>query len=115
MCLVADFFDALADETRRRMLALITHEGELCVCELHEALAVLQPKASRHLAILRDAQILSIRRDGTWIFYRVNPALPDWAVGILHTLDPVWQAIPEYQQDYQRLLAMENRPVRCCG
>jgi ArsR family transcriptional regulator len=114
MFLAADFFDALADETRRRMLALITHEGELCVCELHEALAVLQPKASRHLAILRDAQILSIRRDGTWIFYRVNPVLPDWAQQVLHSVSPMLQMTPEWEQDYRRLLNMANRPARCC-
>lgn len=115
MFVAADFFDALADETRRRMLALITREGELCVCELHYALDVLQPKVSRHLAILREAGLLNVRREGTWIFYRVNNTLPDWVVAILHTLDPVWQAIPDYQQDYQRLMMMVNRPVRCCG
>lgn len=114
MFISADFFDALADETRRRILALITREGELCVCELHYALDVLQPKVSRHLAILREAGLLNVRREGTWIFYRVSNALPSWATSILHTLDPVWQTIPDYQQDYQRLMTMINRPVRCC-
>jgi ArsR family transcriptional regulator len=114
MYLEADFFDALADETRRRMLALITREGELCVCELHYALDVLQPKVSRHLAILRDAGVLSMRRDGTWIFYRINSALPAWALTILDTMNPVWQSMPNCQQDYQRLKVMINRPVRCC-
>ncbi|MEQ1668398.1 MAG: metalloregulator ArsR/SmtB family transcription factor [Sulfuriferula sp.] len=115
MRVISDFFDALADETRRRMLALITREGELCVCELHYALDVLQPKVSRHLAILRETGLLSVRRDGTWIFYRINTDLPEWAVTLLHTLDPVWQAMPDYQQDHQRLMTMINRPVRCCG
>ncbi len=47
------FFKALADETRLRSLLLILQQGELCVCELTEALALSQPKISRHLAQLR--------------------------------------------------------------
>lgn len=115
MLLEEGVFNALADETRRRMLALIIRESELCVCELHYALDVLQPKVSRHLAILRDAGLLSMRREGTWVFYRINADLPAWALTILETMSAVWQPMPTCQQDYQRLLVMINRPVRCCS
>ena len=47
------FFKALSDLTRLRMLVLLSHEGELCVCELTHALDEIQPKISRHLAQLR--------------------------------------------------------------
>ena len=73
------FFQLLSDETRLRSLMLIQQEGGLCVCELVYALNVIQPKVSRHLAALRDAGVVTDRRQGQWIYYRLNPDLPDWA------------------------------------
>ena len=61
---------ALADETRLRIVALLSH-GELCVCHLEEALRLSQPKVSRHLATLRSAGVVEHRRDGTWVYYRL--------------------------------------------
>ena len=63
-------FSALADETRRRILGLLA-SGEICVCHIHEALDVPQPTASRHLAHLRKAGLVSTRRDGLWVHYRL--------------------------------------------
>ena len=68
---VSRLFKALGDETRLRIVALISH-GELCVCHLHELLALSQPNVSRHLAILRAAGILEDRRDGKWVHYRLR-------------------------------------------
>lgn len=77
------FFKCLADETRLRCLMLIQQEGELCVCELTEALQEIQPKISRHLAQLRKCGLLVDRRQGQWIFYSINTDLPQWAKAIL--------------------------------
>ncbi len=110
----AEFFDAMADETRRRILALLATHGELCVCELHVALDINQPKVSRHLSVLRDTNILSIRRSGTWIYYRLSPLMPAWCSAVLELLGPVWLSNPLCVQDTERLLTMENRPMRCC-
>jgi ArsR family transcriptional regulator len=63
-------FKALGDETRLRIVALLSH-GELCVCHIEEALRVSQPKASRHLAILRAAGVVEHRREGPWVYYRL--------------------------------------------
>lgn len=111
----ADFFDAMADETRRRILALLSAHGELCVCELHVALDLHQPKVSRHLSVLRDMNILSVRRAGTWIFYRLSSQLPGWCLALLALMDDVWKINPLFQEDAKRLLAMESRPLRCCA
>ena len=51
---------SLSDQTRLRSLMLLMQEGELCVCELTYALNLIQPKISRHLASLRDIQLLPI-------------------------------------------------------
>ena len=67
---VSRLFRALGDETRLRIVALLAH-GELCVCHLHEALALSQPNVSRHLAVLRAAGVVGDRRAGKWVYYRL--------------------------------------------
>ncbi len=68
-------FKALADTTRLRILGLLL-TGEVCVCHIHESLRIPQPKASRHLAYLRNAGLVEARRDGLWMHYRLAD-LPD--------------------------------------
>jgi ArsR family transcriptional regulator, arsenate/arsenite/antimonite-responsive transcriptional repressor len=63
-------FRALGDETRVRIVALLSH-GELCVCHVETALGLPQPMISRHLAVLRAAGVVDGRRDGTWVYYRL--------------------------------------------
>ena len=63
-------FKALADETRVRIVALLAH-GELCVCHIEAVLALPQPTVSRHLAVLRSAGVVEMRRDGLWVLYRL--------------------------------------------
>ena len=63
-------FKALADRTRLRLLNLIG-DDEICVCFFVEVLGTNQPKMSRHLAYLRKAGVVSARREGKWIHYRV--------------------------------------------
>lgn len=79
------FYKCLADDTRLKALLLITLKKELCVCELTDALELSQPKISRHLAELRKCQILIDERRGKWVFYRIHPALPEWALSVLKT------------------------------
>ena len=110
------FFRMLSDETRLRVLMLLQHEGELCVCELTHALDLSQPKISRHLAQLRESGVVQARRVGQWMYYQINLALPAWAEQVmLATLAGVSQASP-FNRDYQRLKNMPNRPgADCCA
>jgi ArsR family transcriptional regulator len=64
------FFQALGDNTRLRLLNLMG-EQEICVCYFVEILGQPQPKISRHLAYLRSAGMVSARRDGKWMHYRI--------------------------------------------
>jgi ArsR family transcriptional regulator len=64
------FFQALGDTTRLRLLNLMG-EQEVCVCYFVEILGAPQPKISRHLAYLRNAGIVSARRAGKWMHYRI--------------------------------------------
>lgn len=109
------FFKCLADETRLKSLILIQSEGELCVCELMEALEEIQPKISRHLALLREHKIVLDRRQGQWIYYRLNPDLPDWAKAVLAETTQSNQ--PYIKGNLKKLCSMGNRPERtkaCC-
>jgi ArsR family transcriptional regulator len=64
------FFQALGDNTRLRLLNLMGDQ-EICVCFFVEILDQPQPKISRHLAYLRNAGIVTTRRDGKWMHYRI--------------------------------------------
>lgn len=67
---VQQFFQALGDDTRLRLLNLMG-EQSVCVCYFVEILGDPQPKISRHLAYLRKAGIVSVRREGKWMHYRI--------------------------------------------
>ena len=67
-------FKALADRTRLRILALLGN-NEVCVCHIQDSLGLPQPTVSRHLAYLRRTGIVTARRDGVWMHYRVSTSL----------------------------------------
>src|ERR1700720_128276 len=62
---------AFADPIRLRLLNLLSGDGEVCVCHLHEALGLLQPTVSRHLAYLRKHGLVVGRKEGLWVHYRL--------------------------------------------
>ena len=74
---LAGLFKAVADPMRLRLLSLIAcHDGgESCVCDLLDAFDVTPPTVSYHLRILREAGLISAERRGTWVYYRINPAV----------------------------------------
>jgi DNA-binding transcriptional ArsR family regulator len=65
-----DLFSGLGDRTRLRILRLIAKE-ELCSCEVMATLELTQPTASHHLGILERAGLVSGRREGKWVFYKI--------------------------------------------
>ncbi|MEX0951807.1 MAG: metalloregulator ArsR/SmtB family transcription factor [Gammaproteobacteria bacterium] len=104
------FFRALSDPTRLRCLLLLLSEQQVCVCEFVHALGLSQPRVSRHLAQLRDMEIVCDERRGQWVYYRLNPELPQWA---RETLEAVFQA-EAMSTVRQRLASMPNRPSVSC-
>lgn len=102
------FFKALADRTRLRLLNVMGTD-EVCVCFFVEVLKTNQPKISRHLAYLRRAGIVTTRRDGPWMHYRIaQPSDPDAARVLKDTL--TWLVNdPDMQRDRTRLVKV------CCA
>ena len=110
------FFAALAHPLRLRTLLLLAGEGELCVCELMHALDVSQPMISRHLAQLRQSGLVSDRRQGQWVYYRLHEALPDWAGRVLTATQLGVAGQAPYADDLAALAEMPNRPgTSCCA
>ncbi len=105
-----DVFKCLADDTRAKMVLLIDREKELCVCELTHALNQSQPKISRHLALLRASGVLIGRRRSQWVYYRLNPDLPQWVSDMLTLTN---NASGEWlQEQSRRLVQMGDRAAR---
>jgi ArsR family transcriptional regulator len=67
----AQLFKVLADSTRLRLAVVLAIKGELCVCELVEALDEPQYKVSRHLGIMKAEKLVEGRREGAWMYYRL--------------------------------------------
>lgn len=108
-------FGVLCDPTRLRALMLMQAEGELCVCELTFALDESQPKMSRHLALMREAGMVEARRAGTWMHYRINPALPAWSKEVITHIHKQIVGLSPYRDDAKQLRRMNNRPGRACA
>lgn len=108
------FFRALADQTRLRCLLLIAAHDELCVCELTHALGLPQPKISHHLGALRKAGLVSDRKQGLWVYYRVNPELPTWAKILLAEAEKGLAQEMPFTEDRISLKEMPNRPGARC-
>lgn len=96
------FYKCLADDTRLRLLLLLVDQKRLCVCDLHEALDISQPKASRHLADLRKCGLVLDEREGRWMYYRLHPELPEWAHEVIRVTK---NANADYIAEYERWLA----------
>jgi DNA-binding transcriptional ArsR family regulator len=72
----ADLFKALGDPHRLTIVATLAASAEhVCVCDLTEGLPIGQSSVSHHLAILRDAGIVTSERRGTWAYYTIVPGL----------------------------------------
>jgi len=90
-------FRALSDHIRLQILNLL-RPGEVCVGDIHAALRIPQPTASRHLAYLRRSGLVITRRDGLWIYYRLaTPSDPR----IASILDAPLEALRSQPQSQQ--------------
>lgn len=105
---LAEFLKALSDETRLRIMALL-FQKEMCVCEICDVIDESQPKVSRHLAKLRDANLVRDERQGQWVFYYLN--IDDkTAAEIMSTIIRNINEHPILSKDMQKL----NEKVKQC-
>jgi len=84
---VAQWFHALADETRIRIVELLSHK-ERCVCELEQVLEVAQSRLSFHLKVLKDAGLLADRKEGRWMYYNLQRETLDQIAAYTRSVKP---------------------------
>jgi ArsR family transcriptional regulator len=96
---LADTFKALSDETRLQIMTLLLENDELCVCDFVGALGQTQSKVSRHLRYLYNSGLVTDRRAGLWMHYRIAPDLTPEQAAVLAGLS---KAIGEEQRQELR-------------
>ena len=105
-------FRAFSDRTRLRILHLL-QDGELCVGDIVAILEVPQPRASRHLAYLRKAGLVNVRKSGLWNYYSLTPAEAPFHRQLLECLAKCFREVPEIQADQARA-ARVKKSGGCC-
>lgn len=98
----AQLFHALSDETRVAILDML-RDGERCVCDLQTDLEAAQSRLSFHLKVLRDAGLVTDRKDGRWSYYSITPG----ALAEVHDLAVALQP--------SKLRVLSRSSGRCCG
>jgi len=85
--IAAQWFHALSDETRLQIVELLSH-GERCVCELQDTLEAAQSRLSFHLKTLKDAGLVTDRREGRWIYYALSRDVLDQIAAFAQAVKP---------------------------
>ena len=101
-----ELFAALGERLRLRLACclLVVKDG-LCVCELVDALRVSQPNVSRHLKLLKAAQLVEERREGRWVYYRLKDADHPLLESIRRSIETVTCCCADIPEDLRRLRA----------
>jgi ArsR family transcriptional regulator, arsenate/arsenite/antimonite-responsive transcriptional repressor len=106
-------FQAFCHRMRVRILHLLA-QGEMCVCNIVEIVQAPQPKVSRHLGVLKKAKLVTVRREGQWIFYSLAPVQSTFHQKLLECAAHCVHEVTEIREDEQRLEAMRSRASGCC-
>jgi ArsR family transcriptional regulator len=96
------YFKALADISRLRILNLLLH-GELCVCDIQYVLQATQPNVSRHLSYLKNSGLVLDRRDGYRIFYRLADPKQGTKKRLFEFLQDAYKSEAQLAADKKRL------------
>lgn len=107
---LASLFKALSEPVRVRLMALLLSREELCVCDLVEALGLPQSVVSRHLAYLRNHNLVSASRRGVWMYYRISDSARSSLSPLLAMLAPSGDLGAELETSLTKL-KQEN----CCA
>jgi ArsR family transcriptional regulator len=103
---------AIVDPTRVRIITAL-RQGELCVCELVDALEISQSTLSTHLQVLRQTDMVTTRKEGRWIYYSLTDQKADLFDALFSRVQ--WDVDPRLRRDSGRIarrLAMRENS-RC--
>ncbi len=107
-------FQAFCHRLRLRILHLL-HNGEMCVGNIVEILQAPQPKVSRHLAVLKKAKLVTVRREGQWIHYALAPVQSTFHQKLLECAANCFHEVTEVRGDKERIEAIRSLDHGCCS
>jgi len=106
-------FKALGDPNRIRIMKML-EERELCVCEVREVLDLSNSTVSKHLSILRDADLIVDSKDGKWVNYRLNDRSDNKFVrSLLASLRDSFEDDEDVQNDRKKVQRVDRNKI--CG
>jgi ArsR family transcriptional regulator len=106
-------FNALADESRLRILHLLFESGELCVCDIEATLGFTQTKVSRHLSYLKRSGLIQEKRCGRWMLYSITDPKTEHQRMIIGSIQTILQSHKQTQKDAAKLKRRVNDG--CCA
>lgn len=107
-------FRAFSDRTRLRILSLLLG-GECCVGDMVDILGIEQPSASRHLAYLRKAGLVAVRKAATWSYYSLASARTAFHAKLVECLECCFSEVPQIRADKARAKKLRNAGGCCPG
>lgn len=107
---VGQMFRAFSDRTRLRILHLLKDHAEVCVGDLVAVVRAPQTTVSRHLAYLRRAGLVRVRKDGLWKHYSLSPPGGRFHRGLLECLGGCFEEVRELGVDRKRYERLKG----CC-
>ncbi|MFA7173111.1 MAG: metalloregulator ArsR/SmtB family transcription factor [Kiritimatiellia bacterium] len=116
-------FKALSDRNRLRVVAALMGYDELCACQIIELLQVTGATASRHMGVLLSAGLITSRKDGRWVYYRMKKDAISFA-SVLDLIGRELEKDPDMESDKKKLtlidacdleeLCRQQRGEKCC-
>jgi ArsR family transcriptional regulator len=103
-----NFTKALSDKNRIRILMALHANDELCVCNFNELLKLAPSTVSKHLFLLKNGRLVKARKDGRWMFYRLNRDhdAPEIVTQALKWITRSVISAPEIKADREKLVHM---------
>lgn len=108
---------ALSDPSRVRILVAL-RERELCVCELCDSLGMTQSTLSTHLQVIRRTELVSARKEGKWMYYRIAPGAEKLLRQLFQSFSSSLKQDPALSRDAKNLknrLRLRNGDSCCVG
>lgn len=105
---ISQFYKTCSEPVRLRILNILLNNQQVCVCDLVSTLALQQSMISRHLTYLKNANIVTVSRSGTWRYYELNKALSDEKLDVLSILKV------QLMQDEQCCSDINQFKTSCC-
>jgi ArsR family transcriptional regulator len=110
---LVQYFRALSEEVRLRILILLAH-GELCVCDMMEVLDEPQSKVSRHLSYLKHSGLITSKRVGVWMHYMLSEPKEETIHAQIEFMRERLSQLPGFKDDVAKMEILKERK-RCEG